>query len=315
MFLPIWIRKCNKLGLLWEDMNKYGHPKNVAASGGIIAVMAFVLGVLSYIAIRTFVRGLHDGANLEIFGLLGMILILSTIGLVDDLLGWKHGGISKRMRVILAALAAIPLIAINAGVNSMNFPFFGTIPLGILYPLVFIPIGVAGAATTYNFLAGMNGLEAGQGIIILTFLSFVAFAVGKPWLALVGVIMVFALLGFYYYNKHPAKVFPGGSLTYSIGALIAGMAILGNFEKIAVFVFIPYIVEVVLKMRGKLKEQSFGIPDKNDNLSLKAGKIYGLTHLAIFVLSKLKKQVSERDVVYSIFVFQIVICLLALLMI
>jgi hypothetical protein len=32
--------------------------------------------------------------------------------------------------------------------------------------------------------------------------------------------------------------------------LIACMAILGNFEKIAVFVFIPYIIETFLKLRG-----------------------------------------------------------------
>ena len=39
--------------------------------------------------------------------------------------------------------------------------------------------------------------------------------------------MVAALLGFYLYNKYPAKVFPGDSMTWAIGALIAGMAILG----------------------------------------------------------------------------------------
>jgi len=36
-------------------MNKYQHPKNVTASGGIIVVMSFVFGVLSYIYFRTFI--------------------------------------------------------------------------------------------------------------------------------------------------------------------------------------------------------------------------------------------------------------------
>ncbi|MBS3124564.1 hypothetical protein J4437_08115 [Candidatus Woesearchaeota archaeon] len=36
MFLPKWIRKCRQIDMLWEDMNKYGYPKNIAASGGII---------------------------------------------------------------------------------------------------------------------------------------------------------------------------------------------------------------------------------------------------------------------------------------
>jgi len=27
-----WIRKCRTIELLWEDMNKFGKPKNVAGS-------------------------------------------------------------------------------------------------------------------------------------------------------------------------------------------------------------------------------------------------------------------------------------------
>ena len=33
--LPVWISKARKLGLLWEDMNKYKTPKNVVAAGGV----------------------------------------------------------------------------------------------------------------------------------------------------------------------------------------------------------------------------------------------------------------------------------------
>jgi UDP-N-acetylglucosamine--dolichyl-phosphate N-acetylglucosaminephosphotransferase len=299
------------VGLLWEDMNKYKHPRNVASSGGIVVVLAFIFGILSYIAIRTFLFG--DGVeSLQIFSLLSVILILGLVGLTDDLLGWQHGGLSARVRIALAVLASIPLIVINAGVHSMNFPFMGSVNLGLLYPLFLIPLGIAGAATTYNFLAGFNGLEAGQGIIILSFLSLVAYLTGSAWLAIVGLCMVAALLGFYFYNKFPAEVFPGDIMTYSIGALIAGMAIVGNFEKIAVFVFIPYIIETGLKLRGKLKKQSFGKPQKDGNLKLPFKKFYGLTHVSIWILSKFKKKVYEKDVVYLIFGFQILLCLIAL---
>jgi len=314
IILPIWIKKCKLHGLLWEDMNKPGKPKNVASSGGLVVVMSFVLGALSYIAIRTFVIGL-DGIGLEIFALLATVLIFSSIGLTDDLLGWKKGGLSPRFRIFLAVFASIPLVVINAGNSLMNVPFLGPIEFGILYPLVLIPFGIAGAATTYNFLAGFNGLEAGQGILILSFLSFVAYKTDSSWLALIGLCMVAALIVFYYYNKFPARVFPGDILTYSVGALIAGMAILGNFERIAVFVFIPYIIEVVLKSRGNLKKQSFALPERDGSLKMPYKKIYGLTHLSLFVLSKFKKKVYEKDVTYFIFALQIIFILLAFLMI
>ena len=313
IFLPKWIKKCNKVGLLWEDMNKFNHPRNVASSGGIVVVMAFVIGVLIYIAIRTFILNDLDGISMKIFAILSVILILAIVGLTDDLLGWKHGGLSALFRVFLALVAAIPLVVINAGENFILIPLIGQINLGILYPLILIPIGIAGATTTYNMLAGFNGLEAGMGVIILSFLSFIAYITGSPWLGLIGLCMVFSLIGFYYYNKFPAKVFPGDILTYSVGALIAIIAILGNFEKIAVFIFIPYVIETILKSRGKLKKQSFGIPQKDGSLKVPYDKIYGLTHFSIFILSKFKKKVYERDVVYLIYLFEILLCLLALL--
>lgn len=312
IILPKWIKKSRQVGLLWEDMNKFNHPKNVASSGGIVVIMSFILGVLLYIAIRTFITE-GNGLNLDIFALLSVILILAIVGLVDDLLGWQHGGLSKKFRLFLLFMASIPLIVINAGTHESIIPFFGLVNLGVLYPLLFIPIGIAGATATYNFLAGFNGLEAGQGIIILSFLSFIAYITGSPWLTLIGMIMVVSLFVFYFYNKYPARVFPGDILTYSIGALIACMAILGNFERIALFVFIPYIIETGLKLRGRLKKQSFVIPQKDKSLEMPYNRIYGLTHLSLFILKKFKKKVYEKDVVYLIFIFQIIICLLALI--
>jgi len=294
-------------------MNKPGHPKNVAGSGGIVVVIAFVIGILYYVAVRTFIFEDINSVSLEIFSLLSVVLILAIVGIIDDMFGWRNKGLSRRSRIFLAFVASVPLVVINAGSSMVNVPFFGNMDLGILYPLVLIPIGIAGATTTYNFLAGFNGLEAGQGILILGFLSYVAYITGSAWLALIGLIMVASLVGFLYYNKYPAKVFPGDSLTWSIGALIAGMAILGSFEKIAIFIFTPYIIETVLKSRGKLVKHSFAKPNKDGSLEMPFKKIYGLEHAAIYVLKRLKpsKKVYERDVVYLIHGFQIFMIILA----
>lgn len=308
--LPKWIKNCKNIGLTWEDMNKYGHPKNVASSGGVIVVMAFILSVLSYIAAKTFLFG--GTAHLsEIFALLTMVLILGIVGLVDDLLGWKSGGLSSKARIALAFMASIPLIVINAGNSTMALPILGTVNFGLLYPLLIIPFGVAAAATTFNFLAGFNGLEAGQGILILGFLSFVAYQSGNPWLAIIGLCMVASLIAFYLFNKVPAKVFPGDIMTYSIGAMVAGMAIVGNFEKIALIVFIPYIIEILLKARGRLRKHSFGIPNKKGYLKMPYDKIYGLEHLAIKILGK---GATEKKVTYLIHAFQIIFILIGFLM-
>jgi len=307
-FIPKWIKKAKQIGLFWEDMNKYKSEK-VAGSGGLIATLSFVIAVFFYIAFK--VLYLHNSDNIiQIFALLTVVLLTLVIGIVDDLLGWHKGGLSKKTRIILVILSSIPLIAINAGKDTISLPFLGMVNLGIIYPLFLIPLAIVATTTTFNFLAGFNGLEAGQGILILSSLSLVAFLTGNSWLSVVGLCMVASLLAFLFYNFVPAKIFPGNSLTYPVGSLIAMMAILGNFEKIAIFFFIPYILEMVLKLRGNLVKQSFGKPNPDGSLSLRYDKIYGLEHLSIFLLQKLNIKPTEKKVVCSLWAFQILIIIL-----
>jgi UDP-N-acetylglucosamine--dolichyl-phosphate N-acetylglucosaminephosphotransferase len=307
--MPFWIRKAKEIDLMWEDMNKPEHPKNVAGSGGIGMFLGFILGVLIYIAIRVFYFKSQENL-IEIFALLSVIVIIAFIGFIDDILGWKRGGLSMRSRIILLILASIPLVVINAGQSNMLGINFGWI-----YPILIVPLGIVGASATFNFLAGYNGLESSQGIIILSALSLIAYITGSTWLSLIGLIMVMCLCAFYIFNKFPAKAFPGNVLTYSTGALIAIMAILGNLEKIAVFFFIPYILETILKVRGRLKKESFAKVNPDGSLEMPYNKIYGLEHLAIYILKKIKpsKKVYEREVVYLINFFQLIIIILGFL--
>ena len=198
-------------------------------------------------------------------------------------------------------------MAINAGKSIVSIPLLGKIDLGIAYPLIIIPLGIIGATTTFNFLAGYNGLEAGQGIILLSSAALVSFLTGNSWLALVAACMIASLIAFLLYNFYPAKVFPGDSLTYAVGGMIAIMAILGNFEKVAVFFFIPYAIETFLKLKGRLVKQSFGRPLEDGSLDLRYEKIYGLEHLSIYLMKRLGITPNEKKVVYSLWIFQIIV--------
>lgn len=305
--MPLWIRKAKQIGLVWDDMNKIRAPKP-AGSGGIIVLSAFIISVFIFVAYRTFY--LHNSLYLtEIISLVAVTLLVGGIGFVDDLFGWQHGGLSRRTRMIMVVLASIPLMAINAGRHTMSLPFFGIVDMGLLYPLILIPLGIVGTTTTFNFLAGFNGLEAGLGAILISALSLVAFFTGSTWLALIGLCMVVALLAFLFYNFTPAKVLPGDVLTYPVGALIAIMAILGNFEKIAIFFFIPCIIEVILKSRGRLIKSSFGKPQKDGSLDLLHDKVYGLTHASIWLFKKFGVKPTEKRVVYLIWIFQALVVL------
>lgn len=308
--LPLWIKRAKKAGLVGKDINK-SSKEEVAEAGGIVVILGFLLGVLIYIAIKTFY--LQNSDNLvEIFALLCTIMLISLIGIIDDILGWKIG-LGKRTRIVLVLFSSIPLMVINAGYHTITIPFIGAFNAGIFYALIILPIGIVGAATTFNFLAGYNGLEASQGILLLLALAIVSEKTGSSWLSLIAACMAVSLVAFLIYNKYPAKVFPGDVLTYSVGGLIAIMAILGNYEMFAIFIFIPYIIEVGLKLRGNLEKESFGKSNADGSITNQYDKVYGLEHVAIKILEKVKpsKKAFEWEVVLLINLFQLAIIILA----
>ncbi|RMF91621.1 MAG: glycosyl transferase family 4 [Methanobacteriota archaeon] len=263
LLTPLWIRAAAGAGIVGRDMNKYDKPE-VAEIGGIPVVAGFMAGVLAYIAISTFY--LHQSQTL-IFILAAALTVLSitVIGLVDDILRWKIG-LKQWQKPLLTLPAALPIMAVNAGQSTMALPIIGRADLGILYPLLVIPIGITGAANGFNMLAGYNGLEAGLGVIILSTLGLVSWKTGSTWVTMLAFSMVFALLAFLRYNWHPAKVFPGDTMTYAVGALIASVAIFGNMERIALILFTPYFVELILKGRSRFRAESFGKPREDQSI-------------------------------------------------
>ncbi|MFH1249387.1 MAG: glycosyltransferase 4 family protein [archaeon] len=311
IILPYWIKRAIRAGLKGKDMNKYKKPE-VAEVGGIAVVVGILAGVLLYIAIKTFGINQVDAEATEIIkqilAFVCTLLIITIIGFTDDILGWKIG-LRQHQKPILCLLAAIPLAVINAGESSITLPLLGTINVWLLYPLLIVPIAITGASNGFNMLAGYNGLEAGMGIIILSTLG--VFQIGPSlsltWVGIIAFSSVAALFAFLMYNKFPAKIFPGDTLTYSIGAIIASVAILGNIEKVALILFIPYFLELFLKIRGGLRKESFAIPKKDGSLEING--VYGLEHLMILLLKKIKpsKKVYETDVVYSIWFLEILI--------
>ncbi len=303
-----WIKIAKKENFLVKDMNKYNSPK-IPGYGGIAVLFGFCMGIFFYIALSIFYfkRTIH---LVEIFALLTTILIIAFIGMLDDTLGWKRG-LKKWQKPLLTIPAAIPLMAINAGFTRIYVPFLGPINIGLLYPLILIPLGIIGASQGFNMLAGLNGLEAGLASIILFTLGFISWQNNEPWIALICLSIVVSLIAFWFFNKYPAKVFSGDVLRYPLGAIIAGIAILGNIEKAALILFIPYFLEFFIKLKNKFKTECFLIPQKDNSLK-PPEKIGSLTHIIAKLLNKIKNKVYENDIVYSLYCFELVLAIIVL---
>ena len=148
----------------------------------------------------------------------------------------------------------------------------------MIYPLVIVPLAVLCCSNATNFLAGFNGLEAGMGVVL--HFSLGVFALMSNRLAAAALALVFAtvLVSFLRYNWYPGKVFPG-DLNYTIGAVAACVAVLGNMEKFAILCFTPWVIEAVLKALSGFKDT---LPDarRHENGALHREAGYNHPHRA-----------------------------------
>ncbi|MFH8119630.1 MAG: hypothetical protein QXS37_02390 [Candidatus Aenigmatarchaeota archaeon] len=289
---PHIIRYFKFIGLTSTDVHKKGKPL-VPISAGVPLVIGIVGGLLLYIFLSVFL--LKDESQLvKFFAALTSILIIMFSGFIDDLnskqvkfSGFIEGkrGLKKWQKPLLTLPAAIPLIAIMAGETTMSLPLVGSVDFGIFYPLLIVPIGVVGASNMVNMLGGFNGLEAGMGLVYTTALGFYAYFHGRFVAATIFFVTAGALLALLKYNFYPAKILSGDSLTYTLGAVVACGAILGDMEKATLIVMTPFLIQGVLKFYSKLDLGFFasdlGILEKDGKIKSKYNKIYSLTHLAM----------------------------------
>jgi len=306
LLIPWWIKTAKITGLVGKDIHKV-KERNVAEMGGIIVLLGFIIGIIGYVALRVFI--LDANSNIaSILAILSGVFLAAIIGIIDDVLGWKIG-LKQWQKPLLTLLVAAPIMAVNAGIRVMSIPFIGDVNFGITYPLFVIPLLIAIGTNGFNMLAGYNGLETSQGIIILTTLAYYSYMTNSPWLSIVALCMVAALGAFLFFNKYPAKVFPGDTLTYSVGGLAAMISIMANLEKIFIIIFIPYIIEFFLKLRGFFKKESFARVQEDGTLIPRYKKIYGLENLSVLIMNKLKIKTTETKVVLSLYCFQLMFVL------
>lgn len=268
--VPILIRKFSGAKITGKDIHKPGKPE-IPEMGGLAVVAGLTSGVLCSIALVTLSHSsLAPQLGLvpktldltEIFAALTTILIIAIIGIFDDVVRLRQG-----VKAILPIFAAIPLVAIGAGISQIYIPFIGSVSLPLIYPILLIPIGIAVITNLTNMYAGFNGMEAGLGLVASAGLLPIAYKSGSIEALILLLALSSALFAFFIYNRFPARIFPGDVGTLTIGATLGSAAILGNFEFAVVLVMIPYIADFAIKAKNKFPSSGWwGILDKDGKL-------------------------------------------------
>ncbi|MDD3244691.1 MAG: hypothetical protein PHU47_00910 [Candidatus ainarchaeum sp.] len=278
-------------------------------SGGFPVFLGILIGVCFFLLISIFYFPINN--SLILVSLLSILLAM-LVGFFDDInLSKKpvkniYGdleirvGLTQITKPILTFIAAIPLMALLVGDFLITLPFIGSINLGYFYPLFFVPIFFIVFTNATNMLAGTNGLESGSMFLITLFLGVFCLLNNRIEAAAISLISCFAIIPFLVNNWYPAKILPGDSLTYLFGAVYATVAIVGNVEMFATFIFIPWAIEILLKLRGGLKVRSLGNLQKDGTLKKPYNKIYSWTHIMMWIPEWFGKRAKEYQVTIAI---------------
>ena len=250
--LTALIPSLRRAGRVGRDLHKPSQPE-IPEMGGLALLLGWAVAIGAVLVAGKY-SGVFPGVDqTALLASLATVLGAGLIGCVDDMLGMRQS-----VKAFLPWLVALPLAAASGGKTAIVLPFVGVTDFGLVSPLVLVPLGVTVAANASNMLAGFNGLEAGIGLISLGTLAVIAGVLGRETalvLLLAGIGGVGALLAL---NRYPAKVLIGDVGTLSIGALIACGAVVGRMETAGALLFLPHVVDFVLKAVHRFPTSGWG---------------------------------------------------------
>ncbi|XP_017875671.1 UDP-N-acetylglucosamine--dolichyl-phosphate N-acetylglucosaminephosphotransferase [Ceratina calcarata] len=245
-----------KANLYGVDMNKTSGEK-VPEALGVVTGCVFLVTLFLFIPIP-FTNYLFSDTNfphnefMEFLAALLSICCMLLLGFADDVLDlrWRH-------KLLLPTIASLPLLMVYyINFNSTLIivpkplrPWFGfSVDLWMFYYLYMGMLAVF-CTNAINILAGINGLEVGQSLVISA--SILLFNVielsGDLWKAhqfsLYFMLPYIATsLALFKFNWYPAQVFVGDTFCYLSGMTFAVVGIIGHFSETILLFFIPQII-------------------------------------------------------------------------
>ena len=248
-----------------EVLHKHNTGKaNVPTMGGVLIVGAIVVSSVIW------------GKVFENYYLAMAVLgtlMLAAVGFLDDWIKLKERH-SKGLTVMAKILPQVVLGFVLGlflrrytgmigaeGAGGLVIPFVANtiIPLGILY--VFMVSGVITATSNaVNLTDGLDGLAAGCMLTVALAFTGFAYLVGRvDYAAYLNVIhvpgggeltvfcaaVVGAVLGFLWFNCHPARVFMGDTGALPLGGAIGYVAVVLKHELVLFIVGGVFVIEAL----------------------------------------------------------------------
>lgn len=252
------ILKSKKLGQKILDIGPRWHKskEGIPTMGGL----AFIVSIFVTILIFGLISASRSG-NYKIIIIFVMAVCYGILGFIDDyvkLVKKQNEGLTPRQKLVFQFLIAIIFVFTMRALGYIStetyIPFAKIyVNLGFFY-YIFLVVGLVYFTNSTNITDGIDGLCGTVSSVAAVFFifAFYIFASGDTGDSVTGVILSSALfgglLGFLYYNIHPAKIIMGDTGSIFLGGIIGGMAIWLEMPIILIILGIVYIVEALSSM-------------------------------------------------------------------
>jgi len=226
--------------------------------GGIVFISSTIIA--SLISVKFF--------NMYAAGGILTLLLFSLIGFQDDFSKIRQNanlaGLSAKIKLLFQIIAAAGVSFFLCHFSDMNtdlyIPFIKEpiVDMGY-FAIIFWTLVIVGASNAVNLTDGLDGLATVPSIFALLTLSVLVYVTGhaifSSYLLLpnfpVGEVSIIAsaligsLVGFLWFNCHPAAVFMGDSGSLALGAFIAYMGIISKSEFLLILIGFIFVVETI----------------------------------------------------------------------
>lgn len=174
------------------------------------------------------------------------------IGFADDMLivyKKKNDGLKPRVKLLLQILVTALFIIIyparffdpaNTAISFLNLE----INLHQLY-IIFALVMFVGYSNAVNLTDGLDGLSSITVAIALFFMGIIAFVQNQATELVYICALIGALLGFYAFNKRPAKVFMGDTGSLALGGFYAVIALQLKVELLSIVIGLIFVMETI----------------------------------------------------------------------
>ena len=244
--MPAYVRFVRYIGMgkriLVEGPESHQVKEGTPTMGGLL-IIGVVVGLFFFIK-----GGLPPGG---IIAPLATLVLVGGLGAFDDYLNARTGeGITARQKMlwlIVVALFVAFQIQDTYAIDRIAVPFIGEVMIDPWVYIAFAAFAIVAAANGVNITDGLDGLAGGT--LVFAFVAFVLVALlnepTQPNLAILCALIVGGLLGFLWFNVHPAQIFMGDSGSLALGATLAVTALITSQILILPVIGLVFVIETL----------------------------------------------------------------------